>query len=165
MAARSRTAIPPRVPLALLALGLALVAFLPSAAGAPSDAEARATFRKVVEAWRAEDARRLTALMPRQGRVRLALTSPSIRGSYGTLQARRVLKTYFGKVSGVRLKDVTPAGHRDDAAYRVRQFEYQYSAQGQGRMRTVLRITLKAEGDARWTLVAVEESSRRRSRR
>ena len=150
---------------ALLALGLLGVAGVGGAAAAPSDAEARAVFRRVTEAWAAEDARKITAAMPKDGRLRLVLRTSSVRGSYGAPQARRVLQAYFGKIGSVRLKDVTPRGHEDDRAYRVRQFQYQYVVEGEGKESTLLRITLQAEGKSGWALVAIEESSRRRSPR
>lgn len=165
MAARKRPAPILGLLPALLALGVLGAVWGSRASAAPSEADARATFRRVTEAWRAEDARKITGMMARKGRLRLVLEAGSVRGSYGEPQARRVLQSYFGKVSAVRLKDVTPRDHKDDRSYRVRQFEYRYSIEGTGKGRGVLRVTLRADGKSRWVLVAVEESTRRRYKR
>ncbi len=164
MAARARSASSFGLLSALLALGLLGAVYADGPSEEPPESVARTAFRHVTEAWQAQDPARITGAMPGDSRLRLVLKTSAIRGTYSKPQARRVLKAYFEKLSAVRLKDVTPAGHKDDRSYRVRQFEYQYVAEGEGKGRTLLRITLKAEGKSEWALVAVEEASRRRFR-
>ena len=151
MAARARTA-PPSGPLpVLLACVLLGSAWVGGAASTRQafadgkDAAVRKVFREVTRAFEEEDARGVVSRMASKGRLRLVLKTAAIKGTYGVRQAQSVLKGYFRKVSAVRLKDVTPTRRKDEGFYRVRHYEYQYVAEGKGKVKALLRVTLKKE--------------------
>jgi len=171
MAARARTANPSGLLPVLLAFVLLGVAWgggstlFPEAYAKGGDTAVHKVFRGVTRAFEGEDARGVVARMAPKGRLRLVLAASNIKGTYGVRQAQSVLKAYFQKVRAVRLKDVTPARKKDEESYRVRHFEYQYVAEGKGKVRALLRVTLKKEPkQGGWSLVAAEEGPLRHRR-
>ncbi len=138
-------------------LGLATTAW----AGHDTPAKALSAFQ---QAWGARSAARVSALVDGRGTVRVSLLAPRQGGTWTQAQAKRALGTYFGArgVSGIRLKDVTPARSRQKT---VRLYDYTYRPHGGDARTTRLTVVVKQDRQRKWVLASVTESQRPAPRR
>jgi hypothetical protein len=150
-----------RRPRRVRALGL-LAAVLLAGLAPPARANT-AAFDGFVRAWIGRDADAVAALTAPDGAgaLHLNLLDPRVSGSFQRPQARAALAQYFGRVSQVQLKDVTPAEHRDPVGFQARTYHYSYRAAGSSAVVTRLTVTFKDHG-GRWILDSVAERPRPR---
>ena len=150
---------------ARLLLALLFVALPATGARADARSSSDGVLRRVSQAWAKENAAGVTGAMRPGGTVKLDLLLLDRGGAFQRSQAERTLRVYFGKVSRVRLKDVTPRNRQASARYRIATYEYAYKPQGRNPVVSLLTITLRSGGSDRWYVDEIRERQKRRSRR
>ena len=148
----------PRIRAALLLL--AGVLWLPGTARA-GGTDAQAGFEGFERAWRAGAAEAVVRTMDSRGTARFTLHAYPLSGKPRSMkpqQAKASLKTYFGKLSGIRLKDATPP--KSPAS--VRLYEYTYKPARENARTTHLQVRLKRDRKRQWVLASVTESAKPR---
>lgn len=118
-------------------------------------------YRRFAVAWQARDAAGVVAGMEKRGALTLRLLSPDLSGTYRQAQAQRTLQQYFGGISEVGLKDVTPKRYPTKRGWAVRFYDYTYRARGRDPVTTRLKVTMKGDGRGHWHLNDIEESRKR----
>lgn len=160
MPLRPRPRPPPRRPAVVcvaLSAALAISLALPPAAPAAAAEKEAGAFIRFVAAWRAGSAKAVAAGMDGRGTARFTLFCYPLSGkprSMKPAQAKASLKSYFKRVSAIRLKDITA---RKTPA-NVRLYEYTYKPAGENTRTTHLQVQFKRDRKRQWVLASVTES-------
>ena len=142
--------------LALL-LGALLAGGLLSPAAQAKAAKPGPTFVRFSAAWEKRATVTLVGCMDPKGTVLIKLLSYPLSGKVRSMkpeQAKASLKTYFKKLSGVKLKNVTPK----KSPKKVRLYDYTYKPEGENARTTRLHVQLKQDKNNLWVLASVTES-------
>ena len=133
-----------------------------AATGAPGAGQsAKQAFDRVVRGWRAGSATAVVSAMHHNRMTRFTLLCYPLSGKTCNMrpkQARVSLKTYFLRIKGIRLKDVTP---RTSPAS-VRLYEFTYTPEREDVRTTRLHIQLARDRKGPWVLTSVTESAKPR---
>ena len=126
-------------------------------AAAAEGGDPASVFTCFEKGWRGESAAGVARCIEAAGSARFDLATYPLSGRAHTLkpaQARASLTTYFRKISGVRLTDVTPA----KGPTNVRLYDYTYKPAGKNVRTTHLQVRLRRNEKRRWVLASVTES-------
>ncbi len=147
-----------------LAAGLvALVATgaSPAAVGGEPQGPGVDQFRPCAKAWEGRDAAGVAqCVREKDGRVDVSLLGARdkpVSGRYTRESLERALSRYFDAIEKVRLEDKTPTSTPNAS---TRTYDYSYRPKDGEERTTRLTITLAADGDGRFCLVALSERPR-----
>ena len=118
-------------------------------------------FTRFTAAWQKRSTDAVVACMDPKGTVLFKLLSYPLAGKARSMkpeQAKASLKTYFKKLSGLKMKDVTPKKSPE----KVRLYDYTYKPEGKNPRTTRLHVQLKQDKNSLWVLASLTESAKPR---